>query len=384
MADKIKMACPACKATINAPAEMVGKSAKCPKCGVTVKIGASAEAPKLRAVPIPPQVAVSPAPIAKRIRSQPVEVVDDYDDEEEVRPARRTTKVVIQATPPQGSSSLGIAALVCGVIAILTSWVPLLGVVGVLVAILAIALGGIGIVLSLMRGGRGIGFSIAGGVLAFIAIGVFALVHSVIDSVAQSARTAERTAKQAGAELAKAGIDAPLPPLAGIPEPKAAPAVEMPPAPLAIAFGQWAKIGDVSVKVVAAKTGLVPLKLFDEGTSKDSLLMIDIEIRNDTDKKKISYSTWRGTDFSMERDFATLKDDSDNTYKRVGFSISTKIVGGVDRNESIYPGKSINDRLVFELPIDAAEMLTLDLPSKNIGGADEIVRLAIPSQSIAK
>jgi hypothetical protein len=39
----------------------------------------------------------------------------------------------------------------------------------------------------------------------------------------------------------------------------------------------------------------------------------------------------------------------------------------VKDNESIYPGKSVDDVLVFEEPVDGTTKITLELPRKNIG-----------------
>jgi hypothetical protein len=80
---------------------------------------------------------------------------------------------------------------------------------------------------------------------------------------------------------------------------------------------------------------------------------VKIRLINQSDTKKQSYTTWRGKMFSLERDFATATDNFDNVLKRIDFGFGTDIVGAVDESESIYPGKSLEDILVFEVPVAA-------------------------------
>ncbi len=121
----------------------------------------------------------------------------------------------------------------------------------------------------------------------------------------------------------------------------------------------------------------------DDGRSKDALLMVNLELTNTSPTKKMEYSTWSGKDISFDRDYATLEDNFGNTYTRVGFGLGTHPVGAIPRRESIYPSKSVNDMLVFELPIDAIEYLQLELPAKNFGGTG-MLRLQIPREMIVR
>ena len=132
-------------------------------------------------------------------------------------------------------------------------------------------------------------------------------------------------------------------------------------------------------------TGKVPLRSgFDDGasSSKDDLLAIYLEMINRSQNKKIEYRSWLGGDVAFSRDYAALHDNFGNTYKRISLGFSTKIVGHTG-SESIYPGKSLGDVLVFELPIDTAEYLRLELPAKNFGG-EGMLRLQIPADMIQR
>jgi len=86
---------------------------------------------------------------------------------------------------------------------------------------------------------------------------------------------------------------------------------------------------------------------------------------------------------SFGRDFATLKDNFENSYKRINFGFSTQPVGGIERVESIYPDKVATDLLVFEIPLDTVEYLRLELPAKNFGGSG-MLRIQIPKEMIVR
>jgi len=114
-------------------------------------------------------------------------------------------------------------------------------------------------------------------------------------------------------------------------------------------------------------------------TSKDNLLSIQLQLTNESRDKKAEYRTWRG-ERMFSRDYATLKDNFGNNYKRISFGFSTEIVGSIE-SDSVYPGKKINDVLVFEMPVPTVEYLKLELPASNFGGVG-MLRLKIPRSMI--
>ena len=146
------------------------------------------------------------------------------------------------------------------------------------------------------------------------------------------------------------------------------------------------KLGDIAVMVMSAKTGIVQLRehLMDaeDGTSKDPHLTIWLTIQNQSERKKLDYQSWASDLFSFGNDRVTLKDDAGNSYRGVNFGLSTKVKGAAG-SESVYPGKDIQDALVFELPIDKIEYLELVLPGKHIGEEGEF-RFRIPKAMIKK
>ena len=86
-----------------------------------------------------------------------------------------------------------------------------------------------------------------------------------------------------------------------------------------------------------------------------------------------SYASLRAID-------AELTDNDGNRYRGVSFS-APSVVKDAKTNESIYPGKSIVDAVVFELPIDGAEYLDLKLSAKGCKEDGEF-RFRIPAEMI--
>ena len=121
---------------------------------------------------------------------------------------------------------------------------------------------------------------------------------------------------------------------------------------------------------------------FDQSrsSSKDTLLSIGLELTNTSRTRKLDYRSWAGRDISFHRDYATVKDNFGNTYRRTGFGSMDKIEGQTS-SASLYPGKSVTDVLVFEPPLEGVEHLDLELPGENFGGTG-MIRLRIKAAMI--
>ncbi|HUT33277.1 MAG TPA: DUF6694 family lipoprotein [Planctomycetota bacterium] len=160
------------------------------------------------------------------------------------------------------------------------------------------------------------------------------------------------------------------------PEPPAEPSWEPP--------DKAVRQGDLQVRVTKTVIGKVPLKdITSDATSVDDLLMVTLELTNMASTKIVEYYSWSGKFISADRDFATLEDNFGNTYKRIDFGIGCRPIGAVNRSESIYPNKSVNDVLVFQIPLDNATYLDLEMPAQNYGGQG-MVRFRIPMGSVSR
>ncbi len=152
-----------------------------------------------------------------------------------------------------------------------------------------------------------------------------------------------------------------------------------------MAHNRTGRNGDLEIQITRTEIGKVPLKdIFGrEGTSQDDLLIFKLNLSNVNAIKKVEFRTWSGSGIGISRDFATLADDFGNNYRRTDFTFSTsKPIGAVDRSASIYPNKSVTEVLLFEVPIDKATHLVLELPAENYGGVG-IVRFRIPMKSVS-
>lgn len=141
----------------------------------------------------------------------------------------------------------------------------------------------------------------------------------------------------------------------------------------------------VRIDLVAAVVGEVPLlnEITDRtGSSEKKLLRLTVRVTNLSTTKKINYRTWGAARFEFTSAFSgALTDELKNTYKRIHFEGANIPVGRCKRT-SIYPEKSVQDILVFEVPVAKAKQLILLLPLKNIDGGDGIVKLVIPMKAV--
>lgn len=128
--------------------------------------------------------------------------------------------------------------------------------------------------------------------------------------------------------------------------------------------GTVATDGKVKVRYITGRIGKVLFASSKSRTKSDKdLLQIQISVENLSDSQKIEYQGW-GDDSLGSGKKARLKDDLGNTYKQVTFGILNKPVGQKSK-ESLYPGSEIQDVLVFEVPVNKAQMMHLYLPRSN-------------------
>lgn len=308
---------------------------------------------------------------------------------------------VVNIAPPRRGNSMGVASLVLGVIAFLICWIPLVNLLGVPLSALGLLLGLIGLLVALTRKGASIGYPIAGsavcGLALFIAISMTgAFVGGLKKAGDELIRESER--RNATNQTVAAAPIASVTPASDSPNPETPAGDWTPPAPTPATPPpapkkpevEWAsaespvKQNDTQVQVKAVRVGKVPLKgRYGDGNgeSKDVLLMIELEISNLSDTKKLEYRTWGGTAMSFGTRTA-LTDNFDNRYKVVNFGFGNEVVGSVE-SASIYPGKSVRDVLVFEEPIGKVEHLNLELPASQFGG-EGMLRIRIPASMIQK
>jgi hypothetical protein len=363
----IPIVCPSCAAKLRAAEGMAGRVTRCPKCGTQVVV------PKdFREVPQPARV----QPPALQFKTPPVPAPHIENGrgprnnaEEDERPRGFLGVVVVQ----QGghTDAPGVISLIFGCLSVaclllgcftcgITYW-----------AAVPFALVG-GIVGFFGQGNM----RVAGLVLNFLA-----LIPATILLVMFVGMAGVRAAVEPKQPDRKAAQQATAPDQT--PPEQPGPKPEPPPSPTKGEPG-WASPdqavvqGDLQVQITETIIGKVPLKdIFREGMSKDDLLMVKLDLINTSPTKRVEYHSWAGKDISFDRDYATLRDNLGNGYKRISFGLGTYPVGAVERSEAIYPNKSLTDVLVFEVPVDTATYLDLELPAKNYG-SEGMIRFRIP------
>lgn len=123
--------------------------------------------------------------------------------------------------------------------------------------------------------------------------------------------------------------------------------------------GEVAVISPIAITVTGMEVGPVAVRgISGSGPSKKSYLMVRLKIMNRSTDKKLEFRGWD--------DHCTLKDDKGNLYKRESPGFGEAIIG-VAARESLYPGKTITELLVFEVPVKSAKTLSLELEGERIG-----------------
>ena len=347
--------CPLCGQPFECEDDYAGQVAECPHCG--------------REITIPPPSAVQPVLAPRPLQAPPSP------------PQAQQTLIQnnILVAVPKRSSGLGIAALVLGIIACVFCWMPIVGLLCVPGALLGLVLGVVGLIKALVSKKTSVGMPVAGVVVCVVALIVVSIVSAATVAV--------------GEAMSQAMTETTLPTpqtASEAPALKTTPASAQKSAPAAAPVETWTpasrsmKVGDITVSIVSVEVGKVPLlDMFgDEGRSAEALLMITVSIRNNSETKKIEYQTWNGRSFEFGNDFAVLRDENENLYKRISFG-SSKMKGAVKDVASLYPGDTATDILAYEAPVGAAKKLLLALPAKSVGGSGTI-RYEIPASMIMK
>jgi hypothetical protein len=134
------------------------------------------------------------------------------------------------------------------------------------------------------------------------------------------------------------------------------------------------------VSIASARIDHVALEgMVEDARSNQRLLAIRLTIENLSRTRKIDFHGFEPELAALE--FALLTDNFHNSYRRVGFGADRP--KGQVNSASIYPRQVIEDLLVFEIPVEAAEYLRLELPAANVGQPGSF-RFQIPCSAIGR
>ncbi len=399
----VQIICPQCKRIGNSSKVVPnGTKVRCPACGTSFRYEDSSCEP-FEVLPnpvaaLPPIVATVPIPPALPHLSP--QAVASF-------PAVPFQQVIQVAAPDrQQSNSVGVAALVLGIIAVLTAWVPFLGLLAIPVGLIGGLLGVIGLLYGLWSGrgkvvtsGVGLVLSVGSILLSVAITGVAAKgIGAALDdaksrenrSTTLLAATTPKPSISKPEDLIKvptpsAGEVASKP--SGLPTPE--PKVQEPSKPKPDENEGWVVVPNeasdenVAITITSVAVDRVKCKIFGEDKmSEDPCLIVSLSIYNLSKHRKIDYKSWGGTGFELLSDGVSLHDNFGNKYKRGSFDVLIDIVGRT-KEASIYPGKSVDDVLLFEVPLESVKRLDLELPGENIG-SDKVCRFRIPANLIKR
>ena len=275
------------------------------------------------------------------------------------RPSKPTATLA-QTNVSTASHSAGIASLVLGILSLLMCWVS---IVGFVLGALGFLLGCCGFGISLKRKGSGIGYSIAGIAVSSIAFVLGVVVWCFLNAMSDGLDDFANQLKPNTPQLQATSVADNASSKTDIPRRTNA---EFHDATKAL------QLGNVRLRISRVAIGKVPLHLtiMNEDTqSQDDLMTVWLEIANTSTNKKIDYQGWMSMYASLRDIDAVLTDNNENRYR--GISFSTAAVKNATTNDSIYPGKSITDAIVFELPVDGADYLDLTLAANGCGEEGE-------------
>ena len=146
--------CPTCEKSYRVEDRYAGQSTHCKQCGETIRVPAGVTGRDADSIPAPRVAATVAVPVGPVPQAQ--------------RPST------------SGAKNMGLAALVLGSIALLASWVPLVGCISLPFAGIGLLLAIIGGIMALTSNGRGIAFPIAGGGVCLLSIGVVIVVSVLV------------------------------------------------------------------------------------------------------------------------------------------------------------------------------------------------------------
>lgn len=141
------------------------------------------------------------------------------------------------------------------------------------------------------------------------------------------------------------------------------------------ALGEAFAAREFSFKATAVDVVYQPLKNTEgkEAISRDPLLRVKFTVTNTSDKP-IEYVPTR---LSAGIDYPALTDQNGAIQNRATFAAEVDVVGQIRERQSIAPGKSINDFILFDRPTRGVETLSLLYPGRRLGGTG-LVRVEFP------
>ncbi len=315
------------------------------------------------------------------------------------------------APPPQAvavdggamaAKIVGAAALILGILALATCWLPtvmpegggLMGWTGIVGGGLGLLLAIGGLVLAAVHKGSGLYLNVAAGGSSVVGLVLTVVLGSMFGLFGSRPKPV-------------AVIPKPLPPIQAAPVPQAPPRQPEPepePEPVWTDASQSIQQGNIKASILSAKIESMRLENTDPSTLKrqklQPMLKIRVAIANTSTDKIVEFSGWAGGGGLIPKELeaavnsalgqagssamasATLLDNAGNNYKQTPGLVLSGAKLTVGEDHAVRPGQSAESELVFPPPLDTIEYLRLELSPAGFGG-DEPLRFQIPKAMIA-
>lgn len=338
----MRLLCPACQKSLDAPDSVIGKRVKCPKCGNTFTAEDNFPEPPLPP-PLPSELVSAPQPAKPpAIRHgmplanpEPVQISVNF-------PQQQPAQFVVQHNQPPRLQSGGWFAR------------SFMSTTGVILAIfLLCGGGGAAIVVAACGGCLYVGGSTATGISKAIEDAEKEAQQKQEDAITIIPAKAETKENETGPSK----IPATQPAEKAKNEKKFATATDS------------IVIGNIEARITAVEVARVAIDaLFGRETSEsaEEHLILRVTVENKSENRRIEFAGWPrkhgiGTN-------CTARDEHGNRYKMISFGIGSQPLGD-KAGETIEPGGVVTAVLVFEKPIKAATTIEVEADGEAVGQA---------------
>ncbi|MCA9305428.1 MAG: hypothetical protein KDA16_02775 [Phycisphaerales bacterium] len=268
--------------------------------------------------------------------------------------------------PQRSVSGAAVACLAIGCVAILLCWIPFVSTLSLIVGVVGLLLGVIAM-FTIGKRRSGSGMMIGGLVLNSIALFV-AFFTSGAALLALSGLGASPNAKQSALQTQSRQT----PHTSDSTSSRGAATTQL------TSWNDWRQpldAGDIRIRI--RSVAIEPLTIVSdtrrtgESAMRDtaeSFLVIQFSVENRSGTHILSYLTWAPNryDSLIGGAKASLSDEHGNIYALQKMPDGV-IVLGASGSQRIRPGESVNDLLAFEVPVDAAQVLYLQMGGENVG-----------------
>jgi hypothetical protein len=332
----------------------------------------------------------------KKANEEPPRKREESDAPAERKPKNSSPTAII----------LGLLAVLFGLIGISVPWleIPPIPLIALILAGLGLLLGMVGALAALIRR-AGVGFPLFASAICILAVVVAGAIYTEFikpsslldeprpadgapkDGVAKDGAPKDGVAKDGAPKDGGAKDRSPKDGKDGAPKDGGAKDGSKPPPQadwIDAATKTPAVVGDIRVFIAEAAIDLVRGTNLPPNLAKDRHLQLRVRLENSNPGRKIDYLSWSIPPSSPLVPQPRLKDDvapQPNQYSLIGFGPNAQVEGQVPK-ASIYSNKPATDLLVFEMPVEKAGALFLELPAANFG-MQGTIRFKIPRSMIA-